>query len=134
MQLPRRRRAALSDQPLIPLINVVFLLLIFFMLAGNVQPPHVLAVALPQTASGRDAAPAGVTLSVARGGALAWNGEPVTLAILRRRAAAWRRDRQPPPEIRLAADRAVALTALGPVLTALRDAGVTQVLWVSEAR
>lgn len=134
MQLTHRRRDALSDRPLIAFINVILLLLIFFLLAGNLQPPHTPPVALPKTAAGRDTAPPGVTLTVARGGALAWNGEPMTLAALRRRAAQLPQDRSSRPAVWLVADRELALTALGPLLAALRAGGVTQVQWVGEAR
>ncbi len=42
---PRRRPA--SDDNLIPLINIVFLLLIFFMVAGQMQRPMAADIRLP---------------------------------------------------------------------------------------
>ena len=44
--LTPRRRAA-SDDNLIPLINIVFLLLIFFMVAGQMQRPMAADIRLP---------------------------------------------------------------------------------------
>lgn len=134
MKLRHRRRGTLSDRPLMTFINVIFLLLIFFLLAGNLQPLRTLPVTLPKTAAGHDTVLPGVTLTVTRSGALAWNGEPVTLTALRRRAADLPHDRPSRPVVWLIADRELALPALGPLLAALRAAGVTQVHWVSEAR
>lgn len=61
MQLSRPARSDAGDGHLIPLINVVFLLLIFFMLAGTFRAPEPIEVVAP-AASGQD--PAALDLRV----------------------------------------------------------------------
>ncbi len=50
--LPLRRTRSTSDSRLIPMINVVFLLLIFFMIAGQISALNPGAVQLPLASSG----------------------------------------------------------------------------------
>lgn len=74
---PRSRRPASSEDRLLPLINVVFLLLVFFMLAGRlassdpfrIEPPHSLTLARPE---GRE-----LTVLMGADGRFALGGVPV---------------------------------------------------------
>src|SRR3546814_6397158 len=59
MQLRRRSRRFDSEEAILTLINVVFLLLIFFMLAGRMTEPSPFAIAPPVSAeAGRAERPA----------------------------------------------------------------------------
>lgn len=51
MKLPRRTQRAYPEFNL-PMINIVFLLLLFFMLAGSVEPTDFVSVAPPVSTSG----------------------------------------------------------------------------------
>ena len=64
----RRRRP--HREPIVPLINVVFLLLIFFMLVGSVRPSEPLAVELPRAAAGKEPGRDGRVLYLGADGAL----------------------------------------------------------------
>ncbi|MGY6633648.1 MAG: ExbD/TolR family protein [Alkalilacustris sp.] len=69
---PARRRAGVGD--VVPMINIVFLLLIFFLMAATLAPPDPLEVR-PPVASGRAPGDAGgPTLHVDAGGALVHEG------------------------------------------------------------
>lgn len=91
---PRRRIGGLL---LIPLVDVIFLLLTFFMLASSIDPFSLLTLDEYQSrrdGKGPSAAPApqpapDLVLAVAHGGVLA-NGEPVALGDFPARAAALR--------------------------------------------
>ena len=47
MKLTKQQSLSPIIEPMLPLINVVFLLLIFFMIAGHISPP-IEAIALPE--------------------------------------------------------------------------------------
>lgn len=119
--LPRRR-----PEPTIPLINVVFLMLIFFMVAGTVAPPlrPDLTLARIQGLDGR-APPDALVLDA--DGALWFRGAPTDptdpAAHLAEVGAG---------AVRLVPDRAVPAERLVAVTLALRAAGAGQVFVVTE--
>jgi len=49
MQFPRQRRRPMPES-IVPMINVVFLLLIFFLMTAQIAPPPPFAVELPHAA------------------------------------------------------------------------------------
>lgn len=114
---PRRR----EGENVIPLINVVFLLLIFFMIAGSlgrtelfdVQPPESISDARPPESARR--------VLMAADGRLALDGRPVAMDALGPRLA----NTTAPVEVKADADAPAA--RLLELLTALRAAGVEEV-------
>ncbi|HRV61667.1 ExbD/TolR family protein [Albidovulum sp.] len=66
---PRRR----DSQALLPMINVVFLLVIFFLLAGRMQPADPLTITPPEVAAGVPGQ-GQFTLMVGASGQLAFDG------------------------------------------------------------
>ncbi|MFD3190497.1 ExbD/TolR family protein [Sedimentitalea sp. HM32M-2] len=81
MRLNRPARATHSET-IIALIDVVFFLLVFFMLIGRMDATAPFDVAPPVALSGRDMPAGGATLSVARDGRLALDGAGLTRADL----------------------------------------------------
>lgn len=88
---------------LAPLIDVVFLLLVFFMLTSSFVPPS-LPLQLPGTQNTETAPPEPITISMDQSGRIAINGTEVTLAefperleaefaLVESRAVAFRGDR-----------------------------------------
>ncbi|MCA0872564.1 biopolymer transporter ExbD [Seohaeicola saemankumensis] len=77
MRLTRPARRPHSET-IIALIDVVFFLLVFFMLIGRMDATAPFEVLPPVALSGRDMPAGGATLSVAADGALALDGVPVT--------------------------------------------------------
>jgi biopolymer transport protein ExbD len=118
----RPRRSADSDGRILPLINVVFLLLTFFMVAGRLAPPDPFALVPPRSeAEGRPAR--GVVVVLAADGRLAVNGtsvEPPALTEVVRAARA----ANPESVVSLRVDGAASGGRLVAVLAALRAAGV----------
>lgn len=81
-RLVRQRRRENGDDNLLPLINVVFLLLIFFMVAGQLSATDTLAVEPPEAASAGEAGMRALTVYVAADGRLAVDEVLVELDVL----------------------------------------------------
>ncbi|MCB1863069.1 MAG: biopolymer transporter ExbD [Gammaproteobacteria bacterium] len=131
MKFPSGDRRGGSDDQLIPLINVVFLMLIFFMVIGRIGPADRLQVTPPASRSQLPASEQGVTILIARDGSLAIDETPVALATLvpRLQAALDRAELKwgSPAELRIKADAALTAGQLAPLLSQLRESGRTKV-------
>ena len=120
MASPDRRR----PDPTITLINVVFLMLTFFLIAGTVAPPLPAQVQLVRLADTAPLVPPDV-LVLDADGTILWNGLPADLAAY---ATAL-------PEGRIARilpDRAAPAQALVALARDLRAAGATGVRLLTE--
>lgn len=114
---------AMPRQPrenVVPMINVVFLLLIFFMLAAQLAPPEPFSVAPPE-GEVAEALPEGAALFVSASGDLAL-GELRGEAVF---AALHARDEAGPLPVR--ADAGLSAEALAALLPRLAAAGVSSV-------
>ena len=86
----RRRRAtggAFNEDGVIPLINVVFLLLIFFMLAGRIADAEKVAVDPPTSTAAPEDHAGPTTIAIAADGQVFLDGVPVPAAEAARAAA-----------------------------------------------
>jgi biopolymer transport protein ExbD len=81
MKLTRTRRRE-SPETIIPLIDVVFFLLIFFMLIGRMDATAPFDVTPAIAMTGQDMPGGGATVSIAADGALALNGGALDRATL----------------------------------------------------
>ncbi|WP_083100443.1 ExbD/TolR family protein [Pseudophaeobacter leonis] len=77
MKLKRRPRNPQSET-IIALIDVVFFLLVFFMLIGRMDATAPFDVAPPQAQTGRDMPAGGITLAISQDGDLALDGTEIT--------------------------------------------------------
>lgn len=93
-------RAALRGNNIVPMINVVFLLLIFFLMVAQLSKPAPVAVSLPQSTGGAETPP-GVVLYIDASGEVAFEDARGGVAVA----------------------RVVALAAPGVTLTIRADAG-----------
>lgn len=120
-----RPRRALEDERILPLINVVFLLLIFFMVAGRLSAGDPFAVIPPRSVSEGLAKDRDLVLLVGREGRLALNGKETDLASLKDALADAVND---PAEqrVHIKADGRAVATMLVEVMEHLREAGVTR--------
>lgn len=134
MQLRRRRSRFDADAGILPLINVVFLLLIFFMLAGRLTTAAPFKVVPPvsEQAAAAEAAPREAAVLVAADGRLALNGQPIDAAALRA-AVAEALAQRPDLPVSLTADGGAAATEVVAVMESLRDAGVHRLQLFAQA-
>lgn len=118
---PRRRRALVS---LTPLIDVVFILLVFFMLAASFLDWRTIDVAVAGEGSG-PTSPEGALLVEVRPGELRLAGRPVGTATLVERVRA-RLARQPGQAVIVKPAAGASLQRMVTVLDLLNGAGVRQ--------
>ncbi len=123
------RPAARREPGLVPLTDIVFLLLLFFMLAGQVRPADVAAVLPPGSAS--EARPEGdrVELLVEADGTLWLGSDRVDLAALAPALAARARK-----AVLVKADADLPVATLRAVLAELRGAGVREAALATRPR
>ncbi len=122
------RRPPHRQQPetIVALIDVVFFLLIFFMLIGRLDASAPFAVLPPVGVTGTDLPAGGITVSISPDGALALDGiaiERDALAI----AITNRLVRTPEMLIRVNADKTTALSHVLPIVSALEQLGAKDV-------
>ena len=122
----RRLKQKSSRDPVISLINIVFLILIFFMVAGSLATPPDRSIRFVQTAD-LDCCVPPDAISVDSTGRLVAGGQVVADAaeILRRRG-------DDPSPVRILPDRELPATKLLELIAALRKAGATDVIIVTE--
>jgi len=131
---PRPRGSADSDTRLIPLINIIFLMLIFFMVAGRISAQKTSpSLTLPDSELEQPAAEHAVVLEMTRderllldGAALRTEALPATLRELHAG--------NPETRLQLALDRELTAAAINPVLAALRASGLAHVELISTHR
>ncbi len=133
MRLARREKRRAIDGT-IPLINVVFLLLMFFLFAGTIasDPAHKIE---PPTTPAEDPAdrPDLDILVIDATGAITLRGEMVDLATAARRLIAPGKDGRSAP-IRVVADRRLPADRLTDAIAALTAAGAHNIMLITEAR
>lgn len=124
-----RRAPPQHGETIVALIDVVFFLLIFFMLIGRMDATAPFDVAPPVAASGSDMPAGGATLSVAADGALALDGGAISRGDLE---AALKARLAGDPELRLRvnAHRDAELRHVLPLVGAAEAMGVRDVVLV----
>lgn len=133
------------ESSLIPMINIVFLLLIFFMVVGSIQAPDAFPVDPPASQQSQLLESPALQLLIDAEGRIALNGERLEPGQLpdrlRQRLAEQHAQQQgmqrpdqadedgidPVVPISLKADGAVAMSQLRPLLAQLRELGVERV-------
>lgn len=118
----RRRTPAPEGENVLPLINVVFLLLVFFMVAGALERADLYGVEPPQAAVEAEAEALENVLLMATDGRLALDGAPVERADLADALAG----REGAP-LKLKADAGAEALDVVALLEDLRAAGVERV-------
>ena len=120
---PPSRRPAL--EPMLPLINVVFLLLMFFMIAGQLAPRYDVEAARTTLAMEEEDRQL-TTLVINPAGDLTLNDQPTQSAQLAEQLGD-----DPQQVVRVVADGNIALEKLRDLLSTLRDLGVSEVRLVT---
>lgn len=128
MKLARPSRPAQSET-IVALIDVVFFLLVFFMLIGRMDATAPFDVLPPVASTGQDMPAGGVTLSIAADGALAWDGAPIARNDLPDRIAA-ALQAHPDLLVRINAHRDAELRFVLPLVALAEKAGVPDTVLV----
>ena len=128
MKLARPARPA-QGETIIALIDVVFFLLVFFMLIGRMDATAPFDVLPPVATTGQDLPAGGVTLSVAADGALAWDGTALERPDLPARIATALADK-PELLLRINAHRDAELRFVLPLVSLAEETGVPDTVLV----
>ncbi len=121
MEFERRKRRH-SHIDIAPLVDVVFLLLLFFMLTFNMALDQSISIRLPQSTSAEDLSATRIVLSITREGEVSLQGQTVplsALATILREQPSWR----PDIPIHIRSDREVPVGLLVSVIDAVRHSG-----------
>jgi biopolymer transport protein ExbD len=122
----RRRQSRRARIEIVPMIDVVFFLLVFFMMASLSMTVYAgLPVNLPQAATGQAAASETASVTIDREGHAYLNREPVTMGDLDQRVRGLLQ-RNPAIAMVINADAEAAHRHVVAVLDALRLAGVSR--------
>ncbi len=112
-----------DEARILPLINVVFLLLIFFMVMGSLNMTEPLEVEAPESVSEGSYQPEMLHLLLDRNGQLALDNEVLTETVLLERVKT-RLAANPTLQIQLKADAQTAGNRVVLLMEGLREAGV----------
>jgi len=131
MRLPRLGQSRSVDFNVTPLIDVVFLLIIFFLVSSHLaQQETQLEFTLPSASSSRepDAQPVPrVTINVLADGQLLLGSEKVVAIEISRRLQVERQETTQDLEVRIRADRRIAYRHIEPLLFACAKAQIWNV-------
>lgn len=120
----RQQRVPDEDARVLPLINIVFLLLIFFLITGHLSIQAPFELEPVQSASGTHPQTDDLTVFMGADGRLAIDGEPVTLADLEALVGNRQTGSGDRPSVRLQADGRTEATRVVEVMERLRARGI----------
>jgi biopolymer transport protein ExbD len=132
MEFEGRKRVR-GEINLVPLINIVFLLLVFFMLSSTLVTPDRFDVALPESARARAAESQPIVVLIDGAGGVAVNNRPVSLGELEP-ALARLVEAGPQAELLVKADAAATTADVVNVLRRARAAGLERVALATRRR
>lgn len=128
MKIARSHRKRTHDT-IVPLIDVVFFLLVFFMLIGRMDATAPFEVSPPDAVTGRDMPAGGATISVSADGVLAFEGTVTTQQDLASAIAA-RLSERPDLRLRVNAHKGADLRYVLPLVSQAEALGVRDVVLV----
>jgi biopolymer transport protein ExbD len=131
MRAPEHTRGSDLNFNMTPMIDVVFLLIIFFLVSSHLARQEVqMPLPLPTASSGErpvETAVRRVTINVLSDGRLMFAGKPVEVEQLPERLAVARSEAGADLEIRIRSDRTVAYQHVEPILLACARTGIWNV-------
>ncbi len=131
MRVPRLGRSRSVEFNVTPLIDVVFLLIIFFLVSSHLAKQEMqLELTLPAANSGQEPAiapAARVTINVRTDGQLLLGGNQVEVGEVQQRLEIERQETTDDLEVRIRADRQLAYRHIEPLLLACARANVWNV-------
>ena len=130
LKIPDKKRSNPTENT-IALINVVFLMLIFFLVAGTLIPPIDKELS-PISTSNQESAELSNLLSIRADGALSYNGKPTTIEAFM--AAYSESNKIDDDAIRVFPDKSVQATTLVDVLNQLKNAGAKNIFIVTKRK
>ena len=129
LEIEEPKSRSLIDSQMIPLINVVFLMLAFFMIAGQMQRADNVPLETPVSASDMEREPDPITISIDSDERLFIDGLRVAREELSQQVASFVSDSgsSAPPTVLLRADAALPASTTRELLQTLQHCGLDKV-------
>ena len=120
MEIKRRKRAR-NSMSITPLVDVVFLLLLFFALTLHFSPEEAISVELPTSSSAKQQSETEIILTVTTEGEISLNGNVPSQSLETELASLRKIDEKQAVQVR--ADQEVEVGKLVAIIDAIRNAG-----------
>jgi biopolymer transport protein ExbD len=124
-----------NDDNLIPLINVVFLMLIFFMVAGHIEASDGVEVAPPSSVNEKELIAKPVTIVASQDGQLYTNGEAISdielTTVLKQQLASLTSSET--FSLQLKADGSLTVERLQDILLLIKSSGIQHISLVTQS-
>ena len=128
--LTKQKKRARSPN-LVPLINIVFLLLIFFMLTGTLKRSDIFDISPPESTTGADAEAPELVLLISKSNKLALNNQNIEFSELYTKLLNIVQE-YPLQEVLIKADGKAASGTLSKVINVIREAGIKRAAIVTK--
>ena len=128
--LTKQKKRARSPN-LVPLINIVFLLLIFFMLTGTLKRSDIFDISPPESSTGADAEAPELVLLISKSNKLALNNQNIEFSELYTKLLNIVQE-YPLQEVLIKADGKAASGTLSKVINVIREAGIKRAAIVTK--
>ena len=128
--LTKQKKRARSPN-LVPLINIVFLLLIFFMLTGTLKRSDIFDISPPESSTGADAEAPELVLLISKSNKLALNNQNIEFSELNTKLLNIIQE-YPIQEILIKADGKASSGTLSKVINIMREAGIKRAAIVTK--
>ena len=128
--LTKQKKRARSPN-LVPLINIVFLLLIFFMLTGTLKRSDIFDISPPESSTGADAEAPELVLLISKSNKLALNNQNIEFSELNTKLLDIVQE-YPLQEVLIKADGKATSGTLSKVINVIREAGIKRAAIVTK--
>ena len=128
--LTKQKKRARSPN-LVPLINIVFLLLIFFMLTGTLKRSDIFDISPPESLTGADAEAPELVLLISKSNKLALNNQNIEFSELNTELLKIVQE-YPLQEVLIKADGKATSGTLSKVINVIREAGIKRAAIVTK--
>ena len=128
--LTKQKKRARSPN-LVPLINIVFLLLIFFMLTGTLKRSDIFDISPPESSTGADAEAPELVLLISKSNKLALNNQNIEFSELNTKLLNIIQE-YPIQEVLIKADGKAHSGTLSKVINVMREAGIKRAAIVTK--
>ena len=128
--LTKQKKRARSPN-LVPLINIVFLLLIFFMLTGTLKRSDIFDISPPESLTGADAEAPELVLLISKSNKLALNNQNIEFSELNTKLLNIVQE-FPLQEVLIKADGKATSGTLSKVINVIREAGIKRAAIVTK--
>ena len=128
--LTKQKKRARSPN-LVPLINIVFLLLIFFMLTGTLKRSDIFDISPPESSTGADAEAPELVLLISKSNKLALNNQNIEFSELNTKLLNIIQE-YPIQEVLIKADGKASSGTLSKVINVMREAGIKRAAIVTK--